>query len=110
SRLHWTACIPRAEGEEHCVNAMPAVRTVSGRLRQRGLRESAARVLRKAVRIPLLPITTRVLQGRVKQVTTIDDALDLAYTFSFGGVAFDPWQERSGIGGVLLRVVGARTP
>jgi len=97
------------QSEDKRMKAMPAVRTVRDRVRRRGVWESAERALGKAVRIPLMPITTRVLQRRIRQVSSIDEALDLAYTFSFCGVAFEPWQERSEIAG-LLEFVAALDP
>ena len=83
------------------VNALPYVRAMPGRIRRRGVRASAARGLRRALRIPLLLVATRVLKERIRRVSSIDDALNLAYGFTFAGVVFDPWQERSEIRGLL---------
>jgi cephalosporin hydroxylase len=86
------------------VNAVPSARTLSGRVRRRGLRGSAARAFQRAFRIPLLYLATRTLQKRIRDVASVDDALDLAYGFSYGGVVFAPWQERSEIGGLLAMI------
>jgi predicted O-methyltransferase YrrM len=41
-------------------------------------------------------------------VSSIDDALELAYGFSFGGVVFGPWQERSEIRSLLTTIAEIR--
>jgi predicted O-methyltransferase YrrM len=47
--------------------------------------------------MPLTLLATRVLRRRIRNVSSIDAALDVAYGFSFGGIVFGPWQERSEI-------------
>jgi predicted O-methyltransferase YrrM len=46
-------------------------------------------------------LATRALRNRISEVTTTEEALDLAYGFTFAAVVFDPWQERSEIRGLL---------
>ena len=55
-------------------------------------------------RIPLMLVAAQVLGRRIRGVASIDDALDLAYGFSFAGVAFEPWQERSEIRSLLTSI------
>lgn len=88
---------------------MRSVGTLSERIRRRGLRGAAGRALQRALRIPLTFLATRVLRSRMRRISTVDDALDVAYTFSFAGIQFSPWQERSEIEG-LLRTVAAIEP
>ncbi len=91
------------------MSAMATVRTVRGRLRRRGARESVTWALQRAFRIPLMLLATHALRARIRSVSSIGDALDLAYGFSFGGVVFAPWQERSEIG-ALLNVIAETRP
>jgi predicted O-methyltransferase YrrM len=51
-----------------------------------------------------MPLATRSLHRQMRDVSSIDDALDLAYGFSFGGVFFGPWQERSEIRALLSSI------
>jgi predicted O-methyltransferase YrrM len=45
----------------------------------------------------------------MRRISSINDALNVAYGFSFAGIQFNPWQERSEIDG-LLRMVAAIDP
>jgi predicted O-methyltransferase YrrM len=83
------------------VSGFPFVETVSVRVRRRGVRTAARRGLQRAFRIPIMLAAQRVLRRRIRKVSSLDDAVDLAYGFSFGGVVFEPWQERSEIEGFL---------
>jgi predicted O-methyltransferase YrrM len=85
------------------VNALSTMRTI-GRVRQRGLRESVTRASQRALRVPLTLMASRVLQRRIRNVASVEAALDFAYEFSFGGIAFEPWQERSEISGLLKKI------
>jgi predicted O-methyltransferase YrrM len=80
------------------------MRTLTARVRQRGLGKSVVRALQRAFQIPLMLVATHVLRRRIRRVTSIDDALDLAYGFSFAGVDFAPWQERSEIRSLLTTI------
>jgi cephalosporin hydroxylase len=86
------------------VNAIPTERTRWKRVRQRGARQSAVRAFRRTFRIPLTLLAQRALKKRTLDVSSVDDTLDLAYEFSYGGIVFAPWQERSEIRGLLERV------
>jgi len=84
-------------------------RSLPARIRRRGLRGASARALQRTLRIPLTFLATRVLRRRMRRISSIDDALNVAYGFSFAGIQFNPWQERSEIDG-LLRMVAAIDP
>lgn len=86
------------------VNAITSSRGLRARIRRRGVRGSIERALARAFRIPLTFAAARALQRRLKRVSSIDEALDLAYGFSFCGIVFAPWQERSEIRGLLEAV------
>lgn len=86
------------------MNALPHIQRMGGRVRQRGLRESSTRAFFRAFRIPMMFMATRLLRKRIRAVSSIDEALDLAYRFSFGGVDFAPWQERSEIRCLLTTI------
>lgn len=86
------------------MTAVASVRSLSERIRDRGLRGSLERALQRALRIPLTFMATRVLKRRMHEVSSIDEALDLVYRFSFGGIEFAPWQERSEVEGFLRLV------
>lgn len=90
------------------MTSLPTVRNISRRVRRRGLRESSVRGAQRIFRVPLTLLAARVLRARVRGVTSIDDALDLAYGFSFCGIVFGPWQERSEIRGFLTMIAKAR--
>ncbi len=53
-------------------------------------------------------LATRALRERIRAVSSIDDSLDLAYGFSFGGIVFGPWQERSEIRSLLNAIAEIR--
>jgi predicted O-methyltransferase YrrM len=91
------------------VTSSESSRTLAERIRRRGLQGAAARALQRALRIPLTFVATRVLRRRIRRISSIDDGLDVAYGFSFAGIQFSPWQERSEIDG-LLRMVAAIEP
>jgi predicted O-methyltransferase YrrM len=84
------------------------VRGLGAKIRRRGVRASIARGASRAFRIPLTFAAARELQRRLAAVRSIDDALDLAYTFSFCGIVFAPWQARSEIRGLLEAVAELR--
>ena len=86
-----------------------SVRSLGERVRRRGLRGSAERALERGLRTPLTVLAAPVLRRRMSAVSSVDDALDLAYGFSFAGVVFGPWQERSEIAG-FLELVSQSTP
>ena len=86
-----------------------SVQSLGERVRDRGLRASGKRALQRALRTPLTVLAAPVLRQRTRRVSSIDDALDLAYGFSFAGVVFGPWQERSEIAG-FLELVSQRAP
>jgi predicted O-methyltransferase YrrM len=90
------------------VKAFPSVRTLSTRVRRRGVRGAAVRGLRRAFRIPLVLVASRRLHRRIERVSSTGEALELAYGFSFAGVVFDPWQEPSEIRGLLDLIAGDR--
>jgi predicted O-methyltransferase YrrM len=90
------------------VSALPSVRRISGRVRRRGVQESIARAFQRAFRMPLTLVATRVLRKRIRNISSIDAALDFAYGFSFGGIVFEPWQERSEIRGFLNLIAEIR--
>ena len=81
---------------------------MSRRVRRRGLRELITRGCHRAFRIPLLFLAVRVLRRRIRTVSSVDEALDLAFDFSFGGIGFEPWQERSEIRSFLFMISEAR--
>ena len=91
------------------VKAIPTGGALRARIRRRGVRGSIERALARTFRIPLTFAAARALQRRLKGVSSIDEALDLAYGFSFCGIVFAPWQERSEIRG-LLEAVAALHP
>jgi predicted O-methyltransferase YrrM len=68
------------------------------------MRQSVVRALRRTFRIPLTLLAQRALKKRMRNISSVDEALDLAYHFSFGGIVFAPWQERSEIKALLERV------
>lgn len=86
------------------MNAFHAVSTITERARRHGLQESTTRAALRASRVAVMPLAARSLQRRRRSVSSIDEALDLAYGFSFGGVVFGPWQERSEIRSLLSTV------
>ena len=82
---------------------MTAVPTrAGGRVAHRRLYGKVERATRRAIRVPLLPLTTLLVRRRIRDVTSVDDALDLAYDFRFAGVNFIPWQERAEIRSLLV--------
>lgn len=86
------------------VNALPSMRAIGEKVRRRGLRDSLARGLSRTFRIPLMYFATRSLRHRIAKVSSIDEAIDLAYGFSFAGITFEPWQERSEIRSLLQTI------
>lgn len=84
------------------------VHTVRGRVRRRGVRATTKRVLQRSLRIPIVFAASRMVRRRIRNITSIDEALDVAYGFSFGGVVFEPWQERSEIGAFLELIATVR--
>jgi predicted O-methyltransferase YrrM len=90
------------------VNGIPLGGGLRAKIRRRGIRGLIERALARAFRIPLTFATARMLQRRLEGVRSIDEALDLAYDFSFCGIVFAPWQERSEIRGLLKAVAELR--
>jgi predicted O-methyltransferase YrrM len=86
------------------VNAVTTGKGLAARIRKRGLRQSLTRALGRVFRIPLTFAASFALRRRIGQVSSLDEALDLAYGFSFCGIVFAPWQERSEIRGLLETV------
>jgi predicted O-methyltransferase YrrM len=78
------------------------------KVQRRGLRKSIVRASARVFRIPLTLLAARALRRQTRRVSSIDDALDLAYGFSFGGIVFGPWQERSEIRSLLTRIAEIR--
>lgn len=85
-----------------------SAKALGARIRRRGVRASFERAAARVLRIPLTFAAARVLQRQLAAVRSIDEALDLAYGFSFCGVVFAPWQERSEIRGLLEAVAELR--
>jgi cephalosporin hydroxylase len=90
------------------MSAFASARTRSVQFRHRRVRELLARALERIFRIPILWLAARALRRRVRTVSSVDDALELAYEFSFGGIVFGPWQEPSEIRSLMHMVEAIR--